>query len=119
MKTEVPKLDDVEAELKRLKTERRNITAAIALHGEASPEMVEGLKRRSDRIRTLEAELVAAKRTPELIAEHYKTMEAAARAKLKDLRTTLLRDAAGMREVLTFLFPDGLQFSPRKRQSPS
>ena len=70
------------------------------------------LRLRNDRIRRLEADLAASRRTPAMVADVLANAETTARAKLADLRTALTADLPDMRDVLQSLLPDGLIFRP-------
>jgi hypothetical protein len=72
---------------------------------------VSELKKRTFRIQQLEAQIIAAKRTPDDLAALIMKIEAGARAKLADLRNALA-DRRDLREVFLALFPDGLKFTP-------
>jgi hypothetical protein len=84
----------------------------VATAGDDIPELVAELRLRNDRIRRLEADLAASRRTPAMVADVIARAEAAARAKLADLRTALGADLPAMREVFQALFPEGLTFRP-------
>jgi DNA invertase Pin-like site-specific DNA recombinase len=66
----------LESELTRLRSEQRNLATAVATGGDAIPELVTELKRRNERIRLLEADVAAAKRSPQMAAEMLAQAEA-------------------------------------------
>ncbi len=74
------------------------------------------LRLRNDRIRRLEADLAAARRSPAMVADVLAHAETAARAKLADLRTALTADLPAMREVFQSLFPEGPDLPPRHQR---
>jgi hypothetical protein len=76
-------------------------------------ELVSELKKRTGLIQHLEAQILAAKRTPEDLAELVTKIEAGARGKLADLRTALA-EQRDLREVFVALFPEGLTFTPAR-----
>jgi hypothetical protein len=102
----------LEKELAGLRAEQKRLARAVATAGDDIPELVAELRLRNDRIRRLEADLVAARRSPAMVADVLARAETAARAKLADLRTALDADLPAMREVFQSLFPEGLTFLP-------
>ncbi len=99
----------LDAELAQLRAEQRNLATAVATGGSTIPELVTELRRRNERIRLLEMDVAAAKRTPKMVAEMLAKAEAGVREKLRNLRATL--GAPGnLREVFLEMFPEGLQF---------
>jgi hypothetical protein len=102
----------LEKELAGLRAEQRRLARAVATAGDDIPELVAELRLRSDRIRRLEADLSAARRSPAMVADVLARAETVARAKLGDLRTALDADLPAMREVFQALFPEGLTFRP-------
>jgi hypothetical protein len=76
------------------------------------PALVAELRLRNDRIRRLEADLAAARRSPAMVADVLARAETAARAKLADLRTALDADLPAMREVF---HPSSPRASPSAR----
>jgi septal ring factor EnvC (AmiA/AmiB activator) len=102
----------LERDLASLRAEQKCLARAVATAGADIPELVAELRVRNDRIRRLEADLAASRRTPDMVADVLAHAEAAARAKLADLRTALTADLPAMREVFQSLFPDGLTFRP-------
>jgi DNA invertase Pin-like site-specific DNA recombinase len=93
------------------------LARAVATAGDDIPELVAELRVRNERIRRLEADLEASKRSPAKVAELLDRAQASARAKLADLQRGLQADMAGMREVFLALFPDGLTFTPAENAS--
>ena len=55
----------LEAKLAELRGGQHNLARVVAIGGDTIPELVAELKFRSERIRLLEADLAAAKRTPQ------------------------------------------------------
>jgi hypothetical protein len=102
----------LEKDLAGLRAEQRRLARAVATARDDIPELVAELRLRNDRIRRLEADLAASRRTPVMVADVLARTETAARAKLADLRTALTADLLAMREVFQTLFPDGLTFRP-------
>jgi hypothetical protein len=102
----------LEKDLAGLRAEQRRLARAVATAGDDIPELVAELRLRNDRIRRLEADLAASRRTPAMVADVLAHAETAARAKLADLRTALTADLPAMREVFQSLFPEGLTFRP-------
>jgi septal ring factor EnvC (AmiA/AmiB activator) len=102
----------LERDLASLRAEQKCLARAVATAGADIPELVAELRVRNDRIRRLEADLAASRRTPDMVADVLAHAEAAARAKLADLRTALTADLPAMREVFQALFPEGLTFRP-------
>ena len=102
--------DAIEAELGRLRAEQKNLASAVATGGDAIPELLGELRRRNDRIRTLEIDLGAARRTPTMIEEMLAKSEANARRRVEELRE-LLDNPADARDVFESVFlPEGLEF---------
>jgi site-specific DNA recombinase len=104
-------------ELNRLRSEQKNLARAVATAGDDIPELVAELRLRNERIRRLEADLAAAKRTPSMVADVLAKAEEAAREKLAELGHALGSDMAGTREVFQALFPEGLTFRPAENLS--
>ena len=102
----------LEKDLASLRGEQKRLARAVATAGDDIPELVAELRLRNDRIRHLDADLAAARRSPAMVADVLARAETAARAKLADLRTALTADLPAMREVFQTLFPDGLTFRP-------
>ena len=75
--------------------------------------MVAELQQRSARIQNLEAQLIAARRTPAALAALTERVEARVRANVADLRQALV-EQADLREVFHAMFPDGLTFEPAR-----
>jgi site-specific DNA recombinase len=105
----------LEQELAGLRAEQKRLARAVATAGDDIPELVAELRLRNDRIRRLEADLAAARRSPAMVADVLARAETAARAKLADLRTALDADLPAMREVFQALFPEGLTFRPAEK----
>ena len=82
------------------------------------PELIAELKKRTTRIQHLEAQLIAARRTPEDLAALVTKIESGARSRLADLRNALA-DKRDLREVFLALFPDGLSFTPARSPGDS
>lgn len=102
----------LEAELVAAKAEQKRLAKAVAMADEV-PELISELKKRTTLIQHLEAQILAAKRTPEDLAALVTRIEAGARAKLADLRSALA-DQRDLREVFLALFPEGLSFTPAR-----
>jgi hypothetical protein len=102
----------LEKDLAGLRAEQRRLARAVATAGDDIPELVAELRLRNDRIRRLEADLAASRRTPAMVADVLAHAETAARVMLTDLRTALTADLSAMREVFQTLFPEGLTFRP-------
>jgi hypothetical protein len=102
--------DAIEAELGRLRGEQKNLASAVATGGDAIPELLSELRRRNERIRTLEIDLGAARRTPTMVEEMLAKSEANARRRVEALRE-LLDNPADARDVFESVFlPEGLEF---------
>ena len=71
------------------------------------------LQQRSTRIQNLEAQLIAARRTPAELAALVDRVEANVQANVAKLRQALV-DQADLREVFQAMFPDGLTFEPTR-----
>ncbi len=106
----------VQNELRQMKTEQRNLARAVAM-GTEIPELLAEMNERSARIRQLDAELIAAKRTPEAVSELMADVERSARAKLEALSDTLTYERDTLRELFVALFPEGLVFTPTPRKN--
>lgn len=101
----------LEAKLAELRGEQRNLARAVATGGDAIPELVAELKVRNERIRLLEADLAAAKRTPQKVAEMIRWYERQGRERLTNLRTLLAMPMPGRRDVFQDLFAErGMEF---------
>jgi predicted nucleic acid-binding Zn-ribbon protein len=85
-----------------------SVAARVALSDEV-PELVVELHQRSARIQNLEAQLIAARRTPAELASLIDRVEANVRASVAKLREAL-GDEADRREVFRAMFPEGLSF---------
>jgi hypothetical protein len=104
---------ELAGELRQLRAEQKRLATAIAMVDDA-PELLSELNKRRDRIRYLETELAAARRTPGDTAELVARVEAGAREKLHRLHQVMLDDREGLRELFLSLFPQGLLFKPAK-----
>lgn len=102
----------LERELANVRTEQKRLAKAVALADDVA-ELASELKRRNDLIANLEAQVLAAKRTPDEVASLVTQIEAAARKRLRELRETLA-ERRDLRSVFLALFPDGLTFSPAR-----
>lgn len=102
----------LEAEIAEARAEQRRLAKAVAL-SDAIPELVSELHQRSARIQNLEAQLLAAKRTPAELTALVDRVEAAVRADLRSLGTAL-SDQTDLRQIFQALFPDGLTFVPSR-----
>ncbi len=102
----------LEAELATARAEQKRLAQAVAMASDV-PEIVSELKKRPARIVHLEAQIIAAKRTPDDLAALVTKIEAGARARLHDLRSALA-EQRDLREVFLALFPDGLTFTPAR-----
>ena len=112
--TQMPRADadvrGLEDELKVVRAEQKRLARAVAMADDV-PELVTELQHRSARMRTLQAQIEAARRTPGEISALVDQVESAAVAKLQDLREALTQPAQ-LRQVLRTLFPDGLRLTP-------
>lgn len=98
--------DDIaalEAELASVRAEQKRLAKAVALSDDV-PELVVELQQRSARIQNLEAQLIAAKRTPEELAALVDRVEANVRANVASLRGALA-EQSDLREVFQAMFP--------------
>jgi site-specific DNA recombinase len=102
----------LEEELATARSEQKRLARAVAMADDVS-ELVSELKKRSTLIAHLEAQIIAAKRTPDELANLITTIESNARARLADLRIALA-DRRDLREVFLALFPEGLTFTPAR-----
>jgi len=107
--------DDIaalEAELAGVRAEQKRLAKAVALSDDV-PELVVELQQRSARIQNLQAQLIAARRTPAELASLVERVEANVRANVARLRKSLA-DQADLREVFQAMFPSGLTFEPAR-----
>src|SRR5262249_14124339 len=104
-------------ELDTARAEKKRLARAVAMADDV-PELVAELKQRSTRIQNLQAQILAAKRTPTELAALVEQIEGSARRKLRNLRATLA-DRRDLREVFLVLSPDGLQFTPARTPDDS
>ena len=95
-----------------MRAEQRRLAKAIALADDV-PELVVELQQRTGRIQNLEAQLIAARRTPAELAALIDRVEANVRTNVAKLREAL-GDEADRREVFQAMFPDGLSFEPTR-----
>ena len=87
---------------------RGSSSKAVALSDEV-PELVVELHQRSARIQNLEAQLIAARRTPADLAALVERVEANVRTNIRSLRAALT-EQSDLREVFQTMFPSGLTF---------
>lgn len=99
----------LEAELARARAEQRRLAKAVAFADDVA-ELASELKKRNQLIASLDARIIAAKRTPDQVVEYLAKIEASARDRLRDLRTALA-DRTDLRDVFLALFPEGLTFT--------
>jgi site-specific DNA recombinase len=102
----------LEAELAGVRIEQKRLAKAVAMADDV-PELVSELHQRSSRIRSLEAQLLAARRTPKELASIVDRVEATVRSNVADLQNAL-RDQKDLRHVFQALFPSGLTFTPAR-----
>ena len=102
----------LEADLATARAEQKRLAKAVAMADDVT-ELVSELKKRTALIHHLEAQILAAKRTPEDLAALITKIETGARAKLADLRSALA-EQRDLREVFLALFPEGLTFTPAR-----
>lgn len=104
----------LEAELAGVRAEQKRLAKAVALSDEV-PELVVELQQRSARLQNLEAQVLAAKRTPAEceLAELVDRVEANVRANVTSLREALA-EQTDLREVFQAMFPRGLTFEPAR-----
>jgi site-specific DNA recombinase len=102
----------LEAELASVRAEQKRLAKAVALADDV-PELVTELQQRSARIQNLEAQLIAAKRTPAEFAALVDRVEANVRANVAALRRSLA-DQSDLRDVFLAMFPHGLTFEPAR-----
>jgi hypothetical protein len=107
----------LEAELASVRAEQKRLAKAVALSDDV-PELVAELQQRSARIQNLEAQLIAARRTPGELATLIDRVEANVRTNVARLRQALV-DQADLREVFQAMFPDGLTFEPARTPDDS
>jgi hypothetical protein len=98
----------LEAELASVRVEQKRLAKAVALSDDV-PELVAELQQRSARIQNLNAQLIAAKRTPAELAALAQRVEENVRANIRSLREELAAQV-DLREVFQAMFPDGLTF---------
>jgi hypothetical protein len=78
------------------------------------PELAAEIAKRSERICRLRAQVEAASRTPELVADQMAKTERKARERLLQLRHALSAQPDGAREAYLALFPGGIRFVAQK-----
>jgi hypothetical protein len=105
----------LEQELTRMRAEQRNLAGAVATGGDSIPELVGELRKRNTRIKQLEDDVEAAKRSPQMAAELLATEEANIRAQAAGFRETLNQRGEDTREVLQSLYPAGFRFVEKKK----
>ena len=93
----------LEAELASVRSEQKRLAKAVALADDV-PELVAELQQRSARIQNLEAQLIAARRTPTELAALVDRVEAKVRTNIRSLREALA-DQADLGEVFQTMFP--------------
>lgn len=108
-------LAELDAELREVAAEQRRLAKAVALSDDVGP-LVDELQARNNRIRALEAQIAAAKRTPAELAALIAEVEREAKAKLEDLKAGLGRPA-DRRQVFQVLFPDGVKLTPARTET--
>jgi hypothetical protein len=107
----------LEAELASVRAEQKRLAKAVALSDDV-PELVAELQQRSARIQNLEAQLIAARRSPAELAALTERVESNVRANMARLRQALV-DQGDLREVFRAMFPDGLTFEPARTPDDS
>jgi hypothetical protein len=116
IEAQLPKRRDdiaaLEAELAGVRAEQKRLARAVALSDDV-PELVVELKQRSVRIQNLQAQLIAARRTPDELAALVDRVEATVRANVLSLREALA-DPTDLREIFLAMFPRGLTFEPAR-----
>src|SRR6185436_17784060 len=90
----------------------KRLARAVAMSDEI-PELMTELKQRLNRMRNLEAQFAAARRTPAELAALIDQVEASVKERLADVRGALA-DRRDLRELRLGLFPRGLTFSPAR-----
>jgi hypothetical protein len=112
IEAQLPKRRDdiaaLEADLANARAEQKRLAKAVALSDDV-PELVVELQQRSARIQNLEAQLIAAKRTPADLAALVERVEANVRTNIAALRSALT-EPSDLREVFHSMFPNGLTF---------
>ena len=111
--TAVPPVDTsgLEGELAVARGEQRNLARAIASAGQEFPELLAEMRQRNDRIKRLEDQIRAARRTPAMEKAQIEQVVTAVRGHLEDLASALARDPAGAREVFNALSEE-ITFEP-------
>jgi hypothetical protein len=103
---------ELEAQLREGKAEQKRLTKAVAIADDV-PELVTELRERSTRARSLEVRIATIRRAPEELRSMIDLAEAAARAKLTDIRNEVLQGGE-LRPLFQRLFPEGLRFLPTR-----
>jgi DNA invertase Pin-like site-specific DNA recombinase len=116
IKAQIPQreadLAALEAELSAVTTEQKRLARAVAMSDEI-PELMTELKQRMSRMKNLEAQIAAARRTPAELAALSNEVETSVKERLADVRAALA-DRRDLRDLLLGLFPRGLMFSPAR-----
>lgn len=102
----------LEAEIETTRAEQKKLARAVAMADDI-PELVAELQQRSARLRSLEAQLLAARRTPDEVAALMGRVEQAVQDKLDRLRDGLNRPE-DMRQVFLAMFPEGIRLEPTR-----
>ena len=102
----------LETELAATRAEQRRLAKAVAM-ADNIPELVSELEQRSSRIRNLDAQVIAARRTPDELRAMVDRIEATVRTNVADLHRAL-RDRDDLRHVFQAMFPTGLTFTPAR-----
>lgn len=102
-------IEGLESELATARAEQKHLAKAIALADDV-PELVTELRQRSARIQILEAQVIAAKRTPTELINLIDKIETIVRGNLRALRASL-DHPTDLREVFGAMFPTGLTFA--------
>lgn len=101
----------LEAELRQLRQEQRNLVRVAAAGAGAVPELAGELARRAERVEALEGEIKAAQRAPVAAAELLADAEAAVRDRMAIvLRGLAEGEPDTLRGLYRTLFPAGLRF---------
>src|SRR5213078_4630823 len=104
-------------ELASVRAEQKRLARAVALSDDV-PELVAELQQRSTRIQNLNAQLIAATRTPAELAALAQRVEENVRANIRSLREALATQV-DLREVFQAMFPDGLTFEAARTPDDS
>ncbi len=101
---------EMEEELATMRSEQKRLAKAVSMTDDV-PELLTELQRRNARIRVLDAQIAATKRSPAETAALIAKAEDATRAKVDDLRAAL-RDPEERRRVFHAMFPTGIRLHP-------